>query len=277
MVDRKNQKGFCGQSNKVRISKVMFHHYEEPIISGNCNQKGSGAIFFTGCNLKCAFCQNYPISHGNKGKNISIKKLANIFKKLERKGALNINLVTPSHFTMQIVEALKIYKPQIPVVWNSNGYECAETIKFLKDFVDVYLVDLKYMNDELAFKYSKAHNYVESATKAIRQMKTNQPRDIIENGLIKKGLIIRHLILPTHTNDSISCLNFINNEISNDSIVSIMSQYEPRYDANNYEEINRKITPIEYKRVVSHALKLNMTNCYTQDLTSADSKYTPKF
>lgn len=276
-IDRKKQKGYCGQSEKVRISKVMFHHYEEPIISGGEETKGSGAIFFAGCNLKCVFCQNYPISHGNKGKNISVKKLATIFKRLEKKGALNINLVTPSHFTNQIIEAIKIYKPKIPIVWNSNGYENQSTIERIKDYVDVYLVDFKYMNNDLSTKYSKAPNYVENAKRAIKQMKENQPEDVIENGLMKKGLIIRHLILPANTNDSISCLNFIHDEIGEQSIVSIMSQYEPRYRAVEHEEINRKITPLEYKRVVNHALKLNMTNCFTQDLTSADSKYTPKF
>lgn len=276
-MERKTFKGFCGQTEKIRISKVMLHHYEEPIISGNEKDKGSGAIFFTGCNLKCVFCQNEPISHKNKGKNISIKQLVNIFKKLEKRGAYNINLVTPSHFTNQIIEALTIYKPTIPVVWNSSGYETKETIEKLKDLVDVYLVDLKYMNNDLSFRYSKANNYVENATQAIIQMKKNQPKDIIENGLMKKGVIIRHLILPTHTDDSIRCLDFISNNLGKDSIVSIMSQYEPRYNAKNYPEINRKITPLEYKRVVNHALKLDMTNCYTQDLSSANSKYTPKF
>lgn len=276
-IERSKQTGFCGQSEKVRISKVMFHHYEEPIISGDEKSKGSGAIFFAGCNLKCVFCQNYPISHGNKGKNISVKNLANIFKKLEKNGALNINLVTPSHFSMQIIDALKIYKPRIPIIWNSNGYETEETIKQLKNFVDVYLVDLKYMDDELSKKYSNASNYVQNAMNAIKQMKKNQPKDVVENGLMKKGIIIRHLILPTHTSDSIKCLDFIHGELGENSIVSIMSQYEPRYDAKKFPEINRKITPLEYKRVVSHALKLNMTNCFTQDLSSANSKYTPKF
>lgn len=275
-IERTSHIGFCNQNEKVKISKVMFHTYEEPLISGT-NQKGSGAIFFTGCNLKCVFCQNYPISHNNKGKTISTQKLAKIFKKLEKKGALNINLVTPSHFTNQIIEALNIYKPNIPIVWNSNGYEKKETIEKLKDYVDIYLVDLKYMDNELSQKYSKANNYVENVTATIKQMKTNQPQDVIENGLMKNGLIIRHLVLPTHTADSIKCLNFIHDEIGKDSIVSIMSQYEPRYEAKNYAEINKKITPLEYKRVINHALKLNMTNCFTQDLSSADSKYTPKF
>lgn len=276
-IDRNVKTGFCGQSNTVRISKVMLHHFEEPIISGNEKAKGSGAIFFTGCNLKCVFCQNTPISHKNKGKNITVEKLANIFKRLEKKGAYNINLVTPTHFTNQIIQALKIYKPKIPVVWNSSGYEEKTEIEKLKQFVDIYLVDLKYMDNNLSAKYSRANNYVEKATSAIMQMKENQPIDIIENGLMKKGIIVRHLILPTHTNDSVKCLDFINKNLGKDTIVSLMSQYEPRYDAVNYAEINRKITPLEYKRVVNYALKLDMGNCFVQDLSSANSKYTPKF
>ena len=275
-VNRKNSVGFCLEKS-LRISKVMFHHYEEPLISGTENDKGSGAIFFTGCNLKCVFCQNEPISHLGKGKKFSINKFIKIIKKLEKKGALNINLVTPTHFSMQIIEALKIYKPKIPVVWNSSGYEKKEIIEQLKDYVDIYLVDLKYMNNEIAFRYSKANNYVENATQSIIQMRNNQPKDVIENGIMKKGVIIRHLILPNQTTDSINCLNFIASKLGTDTIVSLMSQYEPRYNAKNYEEINRKITPLEYKRVVNYAIKLNMMNCFTQDLSSANSKYTPKF
>lgn len=276
-VSRYKEKGYCRQSDKIRISKVIFHHYEEPIISGSDEDKGSGAIFFTGCNLKCAFCQNYPISHKNKGRNINVNRLVKIFKKLERKGALNINLVTPTHFTNQIVEALKIYKPAIPIVWNSNGYETVAAVEKLKGLVDIFLVDLKYMSNDIAMKYSKANNYVENATEAIKKMREIAPIDIIEDGKMKSGTIIRHLILPTHTNDSISCLKWIEQTLGKDTIVSIMSQYEPRYDAKNFSEINRKITPLEYKRVVSCAINLGMNNCYTQDLSSADSKYTPKF
>lgn len=276
-IDRRKDKGYCSQTEKIKISKVMFHHYEEPCISGNDKDKGSGAIFFTGCNLKCVYCQNYPISHNCKGKYISTRKLAILFKKFEKKGALNINLVTPTHFTNQIIEALKIYKPSIPIVWNSSGYETKENIKKLKGYVDVYLVDLKYMDNQLAKKYSKANNYVENACESILQMRKNQPEDKFENGYIKKGLIVRHLVLPNNTDDSIKCLNYISENLGCKTIVSIMSQYEPRYEANKFEEINRKITPLEYKRIVNHALKLNMMNCYTQDLSSADSKYTPKF
>lgn len=276
-VDRKKQKGYCFQKNKLRISKVMLHHYEEPIISGNETDIGSGAIFFSGCNLKCVYCQNSKISFYNKGKNVSVNKLVKIFKKFEKQGAYNINLVTPTHFSHLIIEALKIYKPKIPVVWNSSGYETKEMIQQLKEYVDVYLVDLKYMDNDLSMRYSKAPNYVEVATQAILKMKESQPNDIIENGLIKKGVVVRHLILPTHTDDSVKALKFICENLGKESIVSLMSQYEPMHKASEYTEINRKITPLEYKRVVNYALKLDMKNCFVQDLSSADSKYTPKF
>ena len=275
-IDRSKFKGFCLETD-LRISKVMMHHYEEPIISGTQKDVGSGAIFFTGCNLKCVYCQNEPISHLGKGENITINNLVEIIKDLENKGALNINLVTPTHFTNQIIQALKIYKPKIPIVWNSSGYETQETIAKLKNYIDIYLVDLKYMDNCLAMKYSKANNYVENATNSILQMRKNQPKDVIENGLMKKGLIVRHLILPNNTSDSLKCLDFIADNLGVDTVVSLMSQYEPRYNAVNYSEINRRITPLEYKRVVNHALKLNMLNCYTQDLSSANSIYTPKF
>lgn len=276
-VDRKHGFGFCGKGEKVCISKVMMHHFEEPCISGLEKDKGSGAIFFGGCNLKCVFCQNYKISQFNKGKNITIKQLANIFKKLEKQGAFNINLVTPTHYTNQIIEALKIYRPKIPIVWNTGGYESADTIKKLEGIVDVYLVDLKYASNELALKYSKAFDYVENNQSAIIEMVRQQPKNIFENGMIKQGVIIRHLILPTHTADSIECLNFVAEHVGKNAIVSLMSQYQPQHNAQMYPEINRKITPLEYKRVVNYAVQLGMMNCYTQDLSSANSKYTPNF
>ena len=273
-VDRKEKLGYCKQTERLKLAKVMLHRYEEPIISGT---RGSGAIFFSGCNLRCVFCQNYPISQGGKGKECTVDELINIFKHFEKIGAHNINLVSPTQFAYQIATALKIYKPKIPIVWNSNGYESSEMVEMLSGLVDIYLVDLKYSDNALALKYSRAKDYVENSYIAIMKMKEQQPVDIIENGLMKKGMIIRHLILPTHTSDSIKCLDFIAKNLGKDSIVSIMSQYEPRYDAKNYPEINRKIRPIEYKRVVNHALNLGLHNAYIQDLSSADSKYTPKF
>jgi len=276
-IERNQNKGYCGETENLRISKVMLHHWEEPYISGKETDNGSGAIFFTGCNLKCVYCQNEPISHGGVGEVVSIERLSEIFKELEKSGALNINLVTPTHFAVQIVEALKIYKPQIPIVWNSSGYETIEMLNLIKDYIDIFLVDLKYMNNEIASRYSKAPNYVETATTAILKMREIQPKDIFKNGIMKKGVIVRHLVLPTHTDDSIECLNFIANSLGVETYVSIMSQYEPRYNAKNYSEINRKITPLEYKRVVNHAVKLNLKNVLIQDLSSADSKYTPEF
>lgn len=274
-VDRKHYVGFCGVKEKVKISKVMMHKYEEPIISG---EKGkSGAIFFAGCNLKCVYCQNYPISKKLKGKYISIKKLARIFKRLESKGAYNINLVTPNHYVEQFISALKIYKPNIPIVWNTSGYESLKSLEKVKNYVDIYITDLKFIDDNIGKKYSNVNDYSKVSQQAIKKMKEYQPCDIIENGLMKKGLIIRHLVLPNHTSDSLRCLDFIKENLGEDSIVSIMSQYEPRYKAKDYQEINRKITPLEYKRVVNHALKLNLNNSYIQDLSSANKKYTPKF
>lgn len=276
-VDRRESVGYCNSPDDMRVAKVMLHKYEEPIISGDEKSAGSGAIFFTGCNMRCLFCQNYPISRGGVGERVSVERLVEIVKDLERQGANNINLVTPTHYADKIVQALKIYKPKIPIVWNSNGYETTEMVDMISQYVDIYLVDLKYFDDTLAMRYSGARDYFATASRVIKRMRVYQPKDIVENGLMKKGMIVRHLILPTHTSDSIKCLDFIAKELGSDTIVSLMSQYEPRYDAYRYPEINRKITALEYKRVVSHAIELNLHKAYTQDLSSADSKYTPKF
>ncbi len=272
-AERSRSAGFCNQK-KLKVALVTLHKFEEPIISAG---KGSGAIFFSGCNMRCVYCQNMPISRYGKGKIITVKKLVKIFKRLEKLGANNINLVTPTHFTREIMQALDIYRPKIPIVWNSSGYEDENTIKMLKNYVDIFLVDLKYCSNDLALKYSSAPNYFSVATKAILQMKANQPKNIIKDGLMKKGLIVRHLVLPTHTTDSVALLDWIAKFLGTDTIVSIMSQFEPKYVPDNYPELKNKITPLEYKRVVSYALKLNLKNAYTQELSSADTKYTPKF
>ena len=276
-IDRSNNIGFCGERSTIRISKVMIHRYEEPVISGGEDGRGSGAIFFTGCSLKCVYCQNDPISHGGKGEEYTQDRFIEAMKTLEAQGVLNINLVTPTHFLDAIIEALKVYRPSIPIVWNTSGYETVEMVEKLRDYVDIYLVDLKYMDNALSLRYSSAPNYVETATRAIIKMRENQPKDIIDNGVMKKGVIVRHLVLPSHTVDSLRCIDFVADHLGSDTIMSIMSQYEPRYNAVNYPEINRKLTPLEYKRVVSHAEKRGMRNSYIQDLTSADSKYTPNF
>ena len=276
-IDRSTNTGFCSCDEQVFVAKYMIHHWEEPIISGERNAKGSGTIFFSGCNLKCVYCQNYKISNSSCGKVYSIEDLANLFKHLENMGASNINLVTPTHYQKQIIEALKIYKPSVPVIWNSSGYELAEEILKLKDYVDIYLVDLKYMDKDLAFILSKAKDYPEFATKAILQMKQNQPHDIIENGLMKKGLIVRHLVLPNNLENTFKCLDWIKNNLGENQYISIMSQYTPCYKAEKIEMINRKLHSIEYKRVMHYIDAKGFKNGFYQNLDSANTCYIPDF
>lgn len=281
MANRTKNTGFCKGTNNVKISKVMLHFFEEPLISGEetstSHANGSGAIFFSNCTLKCCYCQNSEISAGGEGKEVSIETLADLFKQLENAGANNINLVTPTHYTNQIIEALKIYKPNIPIVWNTSGYEKPETIKLLKNHVDIYLSDFKYFDSSLAKKYSMAENYPETCKKATLEMRKNQPNDIIENGLMKKGLIIRHLVLPTHTADSLNVIDWINNNLGNKTYFSLMAQYVPMAKAKNFPEINRKVKPLEYKILVNRLNDLNFKNVFTQDFDSAETIYTPDF
>ncbi len=271
-IDRSTNIGYCKTSNICKIAKVMLHHWEEPTISGH---NGSGAIFFSNCNLRCVYCQNYEISHEGFGKEISTHELADIFKDLEQQGAHNINLVTPTHYTDQIIEALDIYKPHIPIVWNSNGYESQDTMSKISSYVDIFLFDLKYYDCEISKKYSDAPNYFEIASKNILTARKNIPQDIIENGIMKKGIIVRHLVLPNNTNDSIRILQWIKDNIPTTTI-SLMSQYIPYYKACNYPEINRRITTLEYKRVLTMCNNLDLTG-YMQGLDSADEIYTPDF
>lgn len=277
-VNRSKNLGYCRSSEKVKISMVMLHHFEEPIISGeNETDNGSGTIFFSNCSLKCCYCQNSEISAGGLGKEITIQKLAEIFKELEKKGAYNINLVTPTHFASQIIEALKIYKPNIPIVWNTSGYEKPETIKKLAGFVDVFLTDFKYFSPEIAEKYSRAKNYPEMCKTSILEMRKIVPDDKIENGLMKSGLIVRHLVLPNQTNDSLNVIDWVNNNLGNKTYFSLMAQYVPMAKAKDYPEINRKIKPIEYKILIKKLNELNFTNAYLQDYDSANTTYTPNF
>lgn len=280
-ADRIKNLGFCKATNSLKISKVMLHYYEEPIISGEISsikkQNGSGTIFFTNCNLKCIYCQNSEISSDGIGKDISPEKLCDIFKQIEESGANNINLVTPTHFTMQIIEALKLYKPKIPIVWNTSGYEKEETIKLLAPYVDIYLTDLKYFSENISSKLSLAPNYFSEASKAILQMRKNQPEDIIKNGLMKKGLIVRHLVLPGQTKDSEKIIDWIYENLGNETILSLMSQYVPMGNASSVSEINRKIKPVEYKILLNKVKKLGFVNAFVQDFESAETIYTPDF
>ena len=280
-VDRISKLGYCKSTNTMKIAKVMLHYFEEPLISGSDElgniSNGSGAIFFSNCNLGCIYCQNSDISSHGLGKEISTDDLISIFKQLEDAGANNINLVTPTHFTLQILKALKIYKPKIPIVWNTSGYEKPETIFLLKDYVDIFLTDIKYLNEKSAQKYSFAKNYPEFVKKSTLEMRKIIPNDVIENGLMKKGIIIRHLVLPNQTKDSLDVINWIYENLGNKTYLSLMSQYTPVFNANKYDEINRKITPLEYKVLINHLNKLEFKNVFLQDFSSADSCFTPDF
>jgi len=272
-VDRLNTKGYC-KAQTLKIAKVMKHFWEEPIISGN---SGSGAIFFSHCNLKCIYCQNSVISHEGAGKEVTVEQLSNVFKQLEKGGVHNINLVTPTHYVKEIQKALKLYKPNIPVVYNTSGYEKVETIKKIKNDVDIYLCDFKYFDNELGKEYSHASNYFEAVTNALIEMRKNQPQDIIENGIMKKGLIVRHLILPSHSSDSIKILNWIKEHLGKDTIISLMSQYTPYYKALEHPILKNKLKPLEYKRVIQHFLNLGFTNGFSQEKESATCDYIPAF
>ena len=271
--------GNCGAKDNVEISLVSLHMFEEPCISG---ENGSGTIFFTHCNLHCIYCQNYEISQNKKqGKIVSIEELAEIMINQQEKGANNINLVTPTMYAYQIREAIKIDKEkglEIPIIYNSNGYEKVETIKDLDGYIDVYLPDLKYYSNELAIKYSKAPDYFDIATKAIIEM-INQvgAPEFDDNGLIKKGVMIRHLVLPNHIQNTKNILKWIKENISEDIYINIMAQYFPTYKANKEELLNRKLSKKEYKEIEQYFYLMEFKNGYMQELGKHEEEYVPKW
>lgn len=275
-----NQLGRCKSNSNVKIALVSSHMYEEPCISG---KNGSGTIFFSNCNLNCKFCQNYEISQKGKGEEISINRLAEIFIEQQNKNVHNINLVTPTIYVEQIKLAINIAKQNgltIPIIYNSNGYENVETIKSLKGYIDVYLPDLKYSNNELAKRYSKIDNYFEIATQAIKEMYNQVGAvEIDENGMIKKGVIIRHLILPNYMLNTKNVIKWIKENMPRDIYVSIMSQYFPTYLAKEEEAINRKITRKEYKEIERYLEFSELENGYIQEFQANDNEeyYVPNF
>lgn len=275
-VSRDESYGFCLAPSKIVISKIMLHQGEEPFLTGK-NDKGSGAIFFAGCNLRCVYCQNYKISHEISGKQVSPEELASIFKLLEEKGAGNIDLVTPTHYSLRIINALKIYKPKVPVIWNSSGYESPDTIAKLRELVDIFLVDFKYYDNKLAEKYSKAQNYKENAIACLNEMKKQIPENVFNEDKLEKGIVVRHLVLPTCTKDSFNVLNTVCDILGKDALVSIMSQFTPYGECEKYPEINRKLNKLEYKAVVAHALKLGLDKALVQDIHSSTTEMIPDF
>lgn len=278
-ADRKSGKsGRCKCNDKIKIAMYSLHYYEEPCISGT---KGSGTVFFSNCNLNCIFCQNYKISGEGKGYEITIDELAKIFIKQQEKGANNINLVTPTMYAYQIIEAIKIARGNglnIPIIYNSNGYENADTIKALKGYIDVYLPDLKYYSDEMAIKYSKAPNYFKIATEAIKEMvrQVGSPQ-FDENGMITKGVIVRHLILPNHIQNSKNILKWFKKNLEGKAYISIMAQYFPTYKAKKDNLINRKLTKKEYSEIENYLYMLDIENGYMQELGEHEEEYVPDF
>lgn len=257
---------------------VSTHNYEEPSISG---KNGSGTIFFSNCNLNCIYCQNYEISQLGKGKDVTVEELAKIILRQQAKGVNNINLVTPTMYAYQIIEALKIAKANglhIPVIYNTNGYENVETIKMLAGYIDVYLPDLKYYSNELSTKYSKADNYFEIATTAIQEMQKQVGIPVFnENGIIQKGVIIRHLVLPNHIQNSKHILKWIKENMPEGTYVSVMAQYFPTYKAKEDRLLNRKLSKNEYKEIENYLYTLELENGYIQELGEHEEEYVPDF
>lgn len=273
-VRRDSSLGYC-KSKGLRIARFGLHYWEEPCISG---KEGSGTIFFSGCSLRCIYCQNYEVSQKSKGYDISTSELVDIFKKLEDMGANNINLVTPTHYIDYIIKALDIYRPNIPICYNTGGYESVESIKRLANYVDIFLVDFKYMDSNLALEFSKAKDYPQVAMSAIQEMKKNVPQDIFnEKGIMTKGIIVRHLVLPECLQNSKNVLLWIEKNLGKDTIVSIMSQYTPFGKAVGHNKIGRKLKPVEYKIIVSFAEKLGLEKAYIQEGSSADECFIPEF
>lgn len=275
-INRTKNPGRCKSTDKIKIALYSIHNFEEPCISG---EKGSGTIFFSNCNMNCVFCQNYEISQLGRGKEITIEELANVMIKQQERNVQNINLVTPTSYALHIVEAIKIARKkclEIPIVYNTNGYESVETLKLLEGYVDIYLPDLKYYYDDLAKKYSKVDNYFEIATKAIQEMYRQVGTPVLdENGVMKKGLMIRHLILPNEVQNSKKVLKWIKENIDSNVYVSIMAQYFPTYKAKEIPEIARKITKEEYEKVENYLYELDLENGYIQELGEHEEEYVP--
>ncbi len=277
-VDKGN--GICRMPVLPKISRYSLHLWEEPCISGT---NGSGTIFFTGCNLQCVYCQNYKITSGNLDNVGQIKTkqdIINMCYELIEKGAHNINFVTPTHYSYIVKQVLDEHKKdfKVPIVYNTGGYEDIEQIKKLEGLIDVYLPDLKYASDDIAIKYSKAPNYFDIATKNIFEMyKQVGACEFDNNGIIKKGVIVRHLILPNNVKNTIKVLQWCKKNLPKDILISVMAQYIPMGNLENTPELQRKINKVEYNRVVKFMLENNIENGYIQELSSASIKYVPDF
>lgn len=275
-VDRSLKTGYCGATLKIKIARASLHKWEEPFISG---KGGSGTVFFSHCNLKCVFCQNCKISCEGYGKEITEKNLYDVMARLADGGAENINLVTPTHYAKQLLPVLKKFKHNfnLPIVYNCGGYESVKMLKNFEGLIDVWLPDMKYADAYAANKLSFAKDYPQVNLAAVYEMKRQQPEDIIIDGVMQKGVVIRHLIMPNLTDQSIKILDIVKNNFGINTYVSLMSQYQPFNKAAEFKELNRKITERELDRVVGYALSNGFINAFTQDLSAADEKFVPSF
>lgn len=275
-ADREKTNGYCGETDGIRVARAAPHYWEEPCISGT---KGSGTVFFAGCNLRCVFCQNAAISRGRYGKTVTVSGLADIFISLQEQGVHNLNLVTPTHFSFGIARAIETAKARgltLPVVWNSGGYESVETLRALDGLVDVYLPDFKYKSPYLAGRYSGAPDYPEAARLALDEMVLQRGGAVFENGLIKRGVIVRHLVLPGCTEDSKNVLQFLHRRYGGAVYISIMRQYTP-LSADLPDSLGRRLSDDEYDEVTAFAEKIGIENGYLQEGEAADSSFIPPF
>ena len=271
------QTGFCGMPDKIQVARASLHMWEEPCISGT---NGSGTVFFTGCNLKCVFCQNHTIAIGQKGKEISPERLAELFLMLQDKSAHNINLVTPSHYIPGITKALTIAKHQglaIPVVYNTSGYDSVGSLALLDGLIDVYLPDFKYVSSTLSRRYSHAADYFQAATQSLAEMYRQVGDPVFEGDMIQKGIIVRHLVLPGCTEDSKAVIRYLYETYGDHIFISIMNQYTPLPHVASYPEINRKVTEAEYDEVVDFAIDLGVEQGFIQEGDTAEESFIPEF
>lgn len=277
-ADRRNGKtGFCGASDKIKIARHALHFWEEPCISGT---SGSGTVFFSNCTMKCVFCQNYSISTRNVGSDVSIEELAEIFIDLQNQGALNINLVTPTHYAPQIISALKTAKKlglHIPIVYNTSGYERVETLKMLDGLIDIYMPDMKYFSDKYAVKYSTAPKYFKIASEAIAEMFRQTGAPVFENGIMKRGVLVRHLMLPGLLFDTKKIMDFLYKTYGDDIYISIMSQYTPLEQVKKYPELDRKLNPRHYEAMLDYCAQLGIKNAFIQEGEAALESFIPEF
>ena len=273
-VDRSEKSGFCGAGESFVVARAAKHFWEEPPISGT---NGSGAVFFSGCNLRCVFCQNFEVSRAKCGKEITDKRLTEIFDSLISEGAHNLNLVTATQYSERLSEILRDYHSTVPVVYNCGGYESLETLRRLEGLVDIYLPDLKFFDPERSMRYCGAADYFETASAAILEMRRQQPEDIFEDGLMKKGLIIRHLVLPKNVNQSRRIFEWIKENLGAKTYISLMAQYTPCGKLESFPELQRKITRREYEKAVCFLEDLGFENVFLQELDSAAEQFIPAF